>query len=283
MIESSGELIKDLEYKSHVVRKTLIKMLTNAHSWHLGSNLSAADILTALYFHVMKYNPKDPCWRERDRFILSKGHACALLYVILAMTGYFPETELYNYRKPSSILQGHPNSTLTPGVEMSTGSLGQGLSGAVGMAIGGKMDRKDFRVFCLIGDAECHEGQIWEAAMAASHYKLDNLIAITDNNKCSSEARIKDCMEIEPFASKWRAFGWHTSEINGHKMGEILQAFSTASKNQGRPSMIIAHTTKGKGVSFMEDQIIWHGKQISEEEGKRALEELEKKESEEFR
>jgi len=270
-------LIKDLESKAHRVREIIVKVLTNANSWHLGGSLSATDIVTALYFHVMRHNPKNPDWKDRDRFILSKGHACSLLYAVLAMNGYFPEEELMNYRKPSSILQGHPDKTLTPGLEMSTGSLGQGLSAAVGIAIGGKLDKKDFRVFCMIGDGESNEGQIWEAAMAASHYQLDNLIGITDYNKCSAEARIRDSMELEPLTSKWRAFGWRTIEIDGHSMEEILDAFDSALATQGKPIMIITHTIKGKGVSFMEDQVIWHGKQICQEEGRRALEELKRK------
>ncbi len=276
MCNISAELIKDLESKSYLVRKTLIEVLTNARSWHLGSTLSCADILTCLYFNVMKYDPRDPKWADRDRFILSKGHASALLYVVLAMTGYFDMTELMNYRKPLSILQGHPDRTLTPGVEVSAGSLGQGLSAAVGIALAGKMDKKHYRVFCLIGDGESHEGQIWEAAMSASHYGLDNLVAITDYNKCSSESKIKDSMGLEPLLSKWEAFGWNAVEINGHKIGEILRALNDPPKLRKKPIMIIAHTVKGKGVSFMEDQVIWHGKQISKEEGERALAELER-------
>jgi len=268
--------IADLEERANKVRQDVIKTLAAAHSWHAPSSLSPADLVTALYFHVMRVNPKNPNWQDRDRFVLSKGHACSLLYVVLAEKGYFSKDELPNYRKPSSILQGHPCLTSTPGVEMSTGSLGQGLSAAVGMAIGGKLDKKDFRVYALLSDGEMQAGQTWEAAMAAAHYKLDNLTAIIDYNKLQATARVEEEMAVEPLASKWRAFGWHVIEINGHDMQEILDAFQEANGVKAKPSVIVAHTVKGKGVSFMENVVDWHGKIVTEEDAKRALEELQR-------
>jgi len=268
--------ITDLKEKANKIRQDVIKILATAHSWHGPSSLSPADLVTALYFNVMRVNPKNPNWQDRDRFVLSKGHACSLLYAVLAEKGFFPKEELPNYRKPFSILQGHPCITSTPGVEMSTGSLGQGLSAAVGMAIGGKLDKKDFRVYALLSDGEMQAGQTWEAAMAAAHYKLDNLTAIVDYNKLQATARVEEEMAVEPLAAKWRAFGWHVIEINGHDMQKILDAFQEAKGVKGKPSVIIAHTIKGKGVSFMEDMVDWHGKIVTEEDAKRALEELQR-------
>jgi transketolase len=268
--------ITDLEEKANKIRQDVIKTLATAHSWHAPSSLSPADLVTALYLNVMRVSPKNPNWQDRDRFVLSKGHACSLLYVILAEKGYFSKDELLGYRKPLSILQGHPCMTLTPGIEMSTGSLGQGLSAAVGMAVGGKLDKKDFRVYALLSDGEMQAGQTWEAAMAAAHYKLDNLVAIVDYNKLQATARVEDEMAVEPLSSKWRAFGWHAIEINGHDMQEILDAFQEAKDVRAKPSVIVAHTVKGKGVSFMENEIEWHGKIVTEEDAKRAIDELQR-------
>ena len=270
------EFIKKLENKCYKVRKQLIEVLVNAHSWHLGPTLSTTEILVTLYFAIMDHNPKDPSWIDRDRLVLSKGHACAVQYVILANCGYFSEEILWTYKKPDSILQGHPDCTMVPGIDVSTGSLGQGLSAAVGMALGAKMDKKDLNVYCLIGDGESHEGNIWEAAMAGGHYHLDNLIAITDYNKLSSEHRIEDAMKLEPLADKWRAFGWNVFEIDGNDIKSLLYSFSLAKNSKNKPVMIIAHTVKGKGVSFMENEVKWHGRQISEEDGAKALIELDK-------
>jgi transketolase len=266
--------ISDLEEKANKIRREVIKMLATAHTWHGPSSMSPADLVTALYFHVMHVDPGNPSWEDRDRFVLSKGHACSLWYATLAEKGFFPKEELSNYRKPFSILQGHPDMTLTPGVEMSAGSLGHGLSAAVGMAMGGKLDGKHLRVYALLSDGEMQAGQTWEAGMAAAHYKLDNLTAIVDYNKLQATARVQDEMSIEPLADKWRAFGWHVIQIDGHNMEQILDAFLEAENVKGRPIMIIAHTIKGKGVSFMENAIDWHGKVVTEQDAKRALEEL---------
>lgn len=271
--------VKNLEKKTYEIRESVIRMLANANSWHAGSALSIVDILTVLYFSCMHHDPKDPMWKDRDRFILSKGHGCAALYAVLAETGYFSKEELMNYRKPSSMLQGHPNMVTTPGVEMCTGCLGQGLSAGVGMSLGGKLDKKTFRVFVLLGDGEAQEGQIWEAAMAAAHYNLDKLIAILDYNKLSCFYRIQDSMGIEPLTLKWRAFGWHVIEIDGHSIPEILDAFENAGKVKGNPTVIVAHTIKGKGVSFMEDIIEWHVNVVTQQDSERALKELEYKKS----
>ena len=271
--------VKDLEKKTYEIRESIIKMLAHANAWHAGPALSIVDILTVLYFSCMRYDPKDPGWKDRDRFILSKGHGCAALYAVLAEAGYFPKEELMRYRKPSSILEGHPNMATIPGVEMSTGCLGQGLSAGVGMALGGKLDTKMFRVFVVIGDGESQEGQIWEAAMAAAHYKLDNLVAIQDYNKCQSEWRVSDAMGIEPLTLKWRSFGWHVQEIDGHNIQEILDALDVATSVKGKPTVIVAHTIKGKGVSFMEDVLQWHVNPVTKEDGERALKELKYKKS----
>jgi len=271
--------IKDLEKKTYEIRESVIRMLANANAWHAGSNLSIVDILTVLYFSFMRHDPKNPEWKDRDRFILSKGHGCATLYAVLAQIGYFPKEELMNYRKSCGMLEGHPNMATTPGVEMSTGCLGQGLSAGVGMALAGELDKKTFRIFVLIGDGESQEGQIWEAAMAAAHYKLDNLVCILDYNKCQSGWRIEDAMRIEPLTLKWHSFGWYVIEIDGHNIQEILDAFGNASDVKGKPTVIVAHTIKGKGVSFMEDVVEWHARPVTQEDGERALEELAYKKS----
>jgi len=268
------QFVKEQRERCLIIRKQLVRTLVNARSWHLGPTLSATEILATLYFAVMRHDPQNPEWRDRDRLVLSKGHACAVLYVILAQCGYFPEETLWTYKKPDSILQGHPDRTMTPGIEVSTGSLGQGLSAAVGMALGVKMDGKDSHVFCLIGDGESHEGNIWEAAMAAGHYHLNHLIALTDYNKLSSEHSIAQAMGLEPLADKWRSFGWNVIEVDGNDVESLLYAFGLSKKSSDKPTMIIAHTVKGKGVSFMENQVKWHGKQIDEETGSHALAEL---------
>lgn len=266
--------IKKLEAKANKLRIHIIRMIYEAGSGHPGGSLSAIDILTALYFHVMNHNPKNPRWEDRDRFILSKGHAAPALYASLAESGYFPVEELLSLRKIESRLQGHPDMKKTPGVETSTGSEGQGLSIGCGVALAAKLDRKLHRIFVMIGDGELDCGQIWEAAMAAAHYKLDNLIAILDRNKMQLDGPTEQIMSLEPIADKWKAFGWHVLEIDGHNFKEILTALDEANEVKGKPTIIIAHTIKGKGVSFMEGAVGFHGKAPDRKEFHQAMKEL---------
>jgi transketolase len=268
--------INFLKEKAKILRIEILKMLTEAGSGHTGGSLSAADILTALYFYKMRHNPKDPVWRERDRFILSKGHAAPVLYAALALSGYFDKALLKTLRKLGSPLQGHPCSKLLPGVEISTGSLGQGLSIANGIAMGLKLDGLLSRVYCLLGDGETQEGQVWEAAMTAAHYKLDNLCAIIDNNGLQIDGHCCDVMYIEPIVKKWEAFGWHVIDINGHEMKAIVNALNEAETIKEKPTMIVARTIKGKGVSFFEGKVEYHGMAPTHEELEKALEELER-------
>lgn len=274
MSEYSPELIRNLRERATEMRKDIVTMVGAAQSGHPGGSLSSADIVAALYFNVMRHDPKNPSMPDRDRFVLSKGHASPVLYAALAEAGYYPKEEITTFRKINSRLQGHPDKKKLPGVEFSTGSLGQGLSGACGMALAGKLDKKDYRVFCLIGDGESQEGQIWEAAMAASHYHLDNLVAITDFNGLQIDGPNAEVMTVTPLPDKWRAFGWNVIEIDGHDFPQILDALSPEKKVAGKPTMIIAQTVKGKCVSFMENVYGWHGKAPSEEQLKQALEEL---------
>ncbi|KJR97394.1 MAG: transketolase [Peptococcaceae bacterium BRH_c4a] len=263
-----------LRARANDIRADIISMLGRSGSGHPGGSLSAADIVAALYFGVMRIDPQDPRRADRDRFILSKGHAAPVLYAALAQRGYFPREELSTLRKLGSRLQGHPDMKKLPGVEMSTGSLGQGLSVANGIALVGKLDGLDYRVYVLMGDGENQEGQIWEAAMAAAHYKLDNVTAFLDHNRLQIDGPIEEVMSPEPLADKWRAFGWDVQVIDGHDMAQILQALEKASAVKGRPQMIVAETVKGKGVSFMENQAGWHGVAPKDEETQKALEEL---------
>jgi transketolase len=266
--------IPELEAMARQLRRHVITMIATAGSGHPGGSLSAADIVTALYFKVMRHDPKNPQWPERDRFVLSKGHAAPILYAALAECGYFPVEELSTLRKLGSRLQGHTDRTLTPGVEMSAGSLGQGLSYGIGMVLAGKLDRKDYRVYVLIGDGECDEGQVWEAAMFAPHHRMDNITAIIDHNDLQLDGRVCDIMGLEPLTDKWRAFNWNVLEINGHDMKQILQALKKAGEIKEKPTVIIAHTIKGKGVSFMEGNVDFHGKAPSPQETEQALKEL---------
>jgi transketolase len=266
--------INILREKARSVRIEILKMLTEAGSGHTGGSLSAADIVTALYFYKMRHNPKDPQWRERDRFILSKGHAAPVLYSALALAGYFDRQLLATLRKLGSPLQGHPCSRKLPGVEISTGSLGQGLSIANGIAMGLKMDGLDARVYCLLGDGEIQEGQVWEAAMTAAHYRLDNLCAFIDNNGLQIDGHCCDVMYIEPIVNKWEAFGWHVIDIDGHDMKAIVDAINEAERVKDKPTMIVARTIKGKGVSFFEGKVEYHGIAPTPEELEMALEEL---------
>lgn len=263
-----------LKQQAKRVRIEILKMLTEAGSGHTGGSLSAADVVTALYFYKMRHRPDVPNWRERDRFILSKGHAAPLLYVVLALTGYFDISVLKTLRKIGSPLQGHPCSKTLPGVEISTGSLGQGLSISNGIAIGLKIDNLNSRVYCLLGDGETQEGQVWEAAMTAAHYKLDNVCAIIDLNGLQIDGPVSKVKAIEPVASKWSAFGWNVIDIDGHDMEAILNAFDEAETIKGKPSVIIAHTVKGKGVSFFEGKVEYHGIAPTRDELEMALKEL---------
>ena len=249
-------------------------MIAAAGSGHPGGSLSAAEIVTALYYKVMRHDPEQPQWPDRDRFILSKGHAAPVLYAVLAESGYFPIEELATLRKSGSRLQGHTDRTLTPGVEMSAGSLGMGLSFALGIALAARLDSQSYQVYVLLGDGECDEGEIWEAAMAAAHFEVDNLVAIVDYNKLQLSGWTKDIMNLEPFSHKWQAFGWEVCEIDGHDFEQILAAFENAARVDGRPTVIIAHTIKGKGVSFMENNVDFHGQAPTAEAAKLALEEL---------
>jgi transketolase len=257
------------------IRRLIIEMICAAKSGHPGGSLSAVEMLTALYFDIMRVDPGNPGWEDRDRFVLSKGHASPVLYATLALRGYFPEEELQRFRKINSMLQGHPDMKGTPGVEMSTGSLGQGLAAANGMALAGKLDRKGYRVYVLLGDGEVQEGMIWEAAMAAAHYKLDNLTAFLDHNGLQIDGPNEEIMKVEPLKAKWEAFGWNVIEIDGHSFEEILDSVEKAKMVKGKPTIIIARTVKGKGVSYMENAVDWHGKAPSKEEAESAVKELE--------
>ena len=266
--------IADLEAIAKKLRRHVISMVSNAGSGHPGGSLSAADIVTALYFKVMQHDPKNPRWEDRDRFILSKGHAAPILYAALAECGYFPEEWLNTLRKAGSCLQGHTDSDLTPGVDVSAGSLGQGLSIGIGMAIASMLNKKNYHVFVLMGDGECNEGQVWEAALTAPVLKAKNLTAIIDLNGLQLDGRTKDIMDMEPFAEKWRSFNWDVVEINGHNMSEIVSALSKAKAGQIKPTVIIAHTVKGKGVSYMENNVEYHGKVPNKADTDKALAEL---------
>lgn len=269
-----GSRIEELEEIARKIRVHIVKSTHEAGSGHPGGSLSATDILTALYFEIMDHRPDEPDWPKRDRLVLSKGHAAPALYGALAESGYFPVDELMTLRKLGSRLQGHPHVRATPGVEASTGSLGQGLSIASGMALAGKLDRESYRVFAICGDGEIQSGQIWEAAMFASQNKLDNLIVFLDRNKLQIDGSTEEVMSIEPIVSKWNAFGWHVIEINGHDMDQIVDAVNRAEEVHGEPTIIVSHTIKGKGVPFMEGSLAFHGKAANDEQLETALEAL---------
>ncbi len=265
---------KQLQIKACTVRMGVIEGVFNAKSGHPGGSLSVADILTYLYFDHMNVDPKNPKDENRDRFVLSKGHTAPALYAVLANKGFFPVSEIKNLRKPGAMLQGHPSMNRTPGVDMSTGSLGQGISTAVGMALAGKLDKKDYRVYTVLGDGEIEEGQVWEAAMFASAKGLDNLCAVVDNNNLQIDGSIAEVNSPYPIPEKFRAFGWNVIEIYGHSFDEIDAAFKAAAEFKGKPTAIIAKTVKGKGVSFMEDQCSWHGTAPNAEQYEQAMNEL---------
>ena len=266
--------IEELQQKARKVREDIIEEVYSAKSGHPGGSLSVADILTVLYFREMNIQPENPDWEERDRFVLSKGHCSPALYSCLANRGFFPVEDLKTFRNINSYLQGHPDKNKVPGVDMTTGSLGQGLSAANGMAIAGKIDQKDYRVYCVLGDGEIEEGQIWEAAMAASQYKLDNLCVIVDNNNLQIDGTIEEVMSSYPIDEKFRSFGFQVINIDGHDIEEIIKAFEVAKNVKGKPTCIIAKTTKGKGITFMENQAGWHGKAPNEEQYQQAMKEM---------
>lgn len=272
-METYTEKIKRLKRITLELRKDVIEMTYKANAGHPGGSLSSAEIISVLYFEIMQLDPNNPSWEERDRFILSKGHACPILYAALAKKGFFSREHLWTLRRTHSILQGHPDMKKTPGLDFTSGSLGCGLGVGVGIALGLKMSNKNSRVFVLLGDGECQEGAIWEAAICAAHYKLSNLFAVIDYNGLQVDGWIRDVMNIEPLRKKWESFGWYTIEVDGHSIEELLNAFQICFK-VGGPSVIIAHTVKGKGVSFMENQVEWHGLAPTKEEFEKAIAEL---------
>ena len=265
--------IEELQAIATRLRRHIVTMVAEAGSGHPGGSLSAVEILVSIYFRVLRHRADDPSWRDRDRFILSKAHACPVLYATLAEAGYFPVEELMTFRKVDSILQGHAHIK-TPGVEMSGGSLGQGLSFGIGTALAARMDGRSSRTYVLLGDGECDEGQVWEAAMSAAHYRLDNLVAIVDRNGIQNDRWTHEVMELEPLPDKWRTFGWHTIVIDGHDISQILKALDEAGQTPTKPTAVIAKTVKGKGVSFMENNPNFHGKAPTKEQLVQALEEI---------
>jgi transketolase len=268
------ELLTSLQRKATQLRLDIVDMVWAGGVGHLGGSCSCADIVAALYFYKMKIDPQNPYWEDRDRFLLSKGHAALAQYAALAELGYFPREELLTIKALGSKLQGHPDMRKTPGVEANTGSLGQGLSIAVGMALGLRLDNRKSKVYVIIGDGELAEGQIWEAAMAASFYKVDNLVAIVDKNKLQATGPIKDRLDTNPILPKWEAFGWHAISIDGHNFEEIIEALEEADTIKGRPTVIIADTIKGKGVSFAENNPAYHHGAITKELYEAAKKEL---------
>ena len=266
--------VEDLKKMAATIRCDIIEMICTAKAGHPGGSLSATDLVTALYFRLMRIDPANPRWPDRDRFILSKGHACPVWYSALAERGFFDKSHLGTLRRLGSILQGHPDMNKVPGIDMTAGSLGHGLSVGIGMALAGRLQKKDYHIWVVIGDGESQEGSVWEAAMAGSKWKLDNLTAILDRNNLQNDSYVDELMPIEPVADKWRAFGWNTVEIDGHRMEEIVPALESVKTFKGAPTIIIAHTVKGKGVSYMENVCEWHGKAPCREEADRALEEI---------
>lgn len=268
---------KDVAALQNIAKQTrryIIDMITAAKSGHPGGSLSAVEILVTLFFDVLRHDPSNPKWPQRDRFLLSKGHACPVLYAVMAECGYTPVQELNNLRKLGSIYQGHPDVRFIPALEASTGSLGEGLSIGLGMALAARLDASPSRTYVVLGDGEIQEGQIWEAAMFGSFHKVDNIVAIVDYNGIQLDGFVKDIMDVSPLAEKWRSFGWHTLEIDGHSIPELQKAFAEASSTKGKPTAIVAHTVKGKGVSFMENNPKFHGVAPTEQERQKALQEL---------
>ncbi len=266
--------IQELQQISKKIRRHIIEMIGAAKSGHPGGSLSAVEILVTLFWDVMRHDPKNPEWPDRDRFILSKGHAAPVLYAVLAETGYTPVDTLITLRKLGSIYQGHPDKRFIPVLEASTGSLGEGLSIGMGMALAARWDKRPSRIYCVLGDGEIQEGQIWEAAMFGAFHKVDNIVAIVDYNRIQLDGFVKDIMDVEPLAAKWQGFGWHVIEVDGHDIPALQRAFAEAEQTKGKPTALIAHTVKGKGVSFMENNPKFHGVAPTKEEMEKALKEL---------
>lgn len=267
-------LIEALEERAQQLRVHVVRMTHAAGSGHPGGSLSATDVVAALYFHVLRVDPENPAWPDRDRFVLSKGHAAPVLYAALAERGFFPPSDLLTLRKLGSHLQGHPEYGTTPGVEACAGAEGHGLSIGVGMALAARLDGRDYRTYVMVGDGENDVGETWEAAMTAAHFRLDNLTAIVDRNGIQQEGRTEEIMSLEPLTDKWRAFGWHVIELDGHDVEAILGGIEEAKGTRGRPTVLIAHTVKGKGVSYMEHNVRFHGVAPTDEELEQALAEL---------
>ncbi|MBS1266597.1 MAG: 1-deoxy-D-xylulose-5-phosphate synthase [Candidatus Woesearchaeota archaeon] len=265
---------KKLEKMSKQIRIDALKMISAANSGHPGGSLSAADIITVLYFYEMNYKVDDPDWPDRDRFILSKAHCCPALYAAMAHAGYFDIKDTLKFRELGSPFQGHSSKVHLKGIETSGGLLGQGLSVAIGIALAGKLDKKKYQVYCMLGDGELDEGQVWEAVMSASKFRLNNLTAIIDSNKIQLSGKVKDIKPLNPLVDKWKSFGWNVIEINGHNFKKIIWAFKKAKKTKHKPTVIIANTVKGKGVKFMENKWEWHGKPPDQDQLKKALSEL---------
>jgi len=268
------EKLKKLEEKANEIRQAIIRMLVEAGSGHSAGSLGMADILAAFYFHILNHRPSEPHWPERDRLVLSNGHICPALYAVLAFAGYFPLEELGTLRKINSRLQGHPHRGSLPGIETTSGPLGCGLSQAIGMALAARLDRKKYRIYCLMSDGEQQEGNIWEAVMFAAKYRLSNLTAVIDRNNIQIDGFTENVMPLEPLREKYEAFNWQVIEIDGHNMRELVDAVNEAVAIFEKPTVIIAHTIPGKGVDFMENKFEWHGKPPNKEEAKKALEEL---------
>lgn len=265
--------VEFLEQQAVKIREDIIRMISKAGAGHPGGSLSAVEVVTTLYFHVLNIDPQNPGWEDRDRFILSKGHACPVWYAALAERGFFDKSLLGTLREYKSILQGHPDMNKVPGIDMSAGSLGNGLSAGLGMALSGRMKKQDYTVYVMLGDGEIQEGMVWEAAMAASHHQLNNLIAIVDCNGVQINGWVNDVLSVEPLADKWKSFGWSVIEIDGHDIKQVLNALHRAKSMRG-PAVILSHTVKGKGVSFMEDDPLWHGAAPDEAQLAQALEEI---------
>jgi transketolase len=263
-----------LRSKARAVRREIVSMVQRANSGHVGGSLSAADLMVTLYHVIMRHDPKNPAWAERDRFVLSKGHCTPVLYAVLADCGYFPAADLLTFRRPGSHLQGHPYAPKTPGVDASTGTLGIGISTACGLALAAKLRKARHNIFVLCGDGEQQEGQVWEAAMFGNKYHLDNLIAFTDRNRLQTDGNTEDVMPLDPLSEKWRSFGWNSWEIDGHDFNAIIGAVARARELSGKPTMIILNTIKGRGVSFMENAAEWHGTPPTLEQCNLALKEL---------
>lgn len=272
--KTSAALVTDIKAHANWIRRRSFQMVYEARMGHPGGDMSSTDILATLYFGVLRYDPNNPNDPKRDRFVMSKGHCSGAFYSTLASAGYFPVEELSTYMQPKSRLNGHPNRTYLPGVETNTGPLGHGLPVGVGIACAGKMDGADYRVFVLTGDGEIEEGSVWEAAMTASHRKLSNLTAIVDRNTLQQGARTEDTTALEPLADKWRAFGWETVEIDGHDVAKLLEVLGAPVGAREKPLCVIAHTVKGKGVSFMEDNVAWHHGVPNKEQFEQAMKEL---------